>query len=85
MFYNQSNWNQELGKAPVRALISLTPAESKRLIAKGVAVLPEVRQALEQGIVIIGRGTTNAFVVEEMTGNKIEPKYLYTVGLIMDG
>jgi len=85
MFYDQSNWNQKLGEAPVRALVSLTPAESKRLIAKGVVVLPEVRQALEQGIVIIGRGTTNAFVVEEMTGNKIEPKYLYTVGLIMDG
>ena len=72
-------------EAPVRALFSLTPTESKRLIAKGVAALPEVRQALEQGIVIIGRGTTNAFVVEELTGNKIEPKCRYAAGIIVDG
>ena len=30
-----------------RALVTLTPAESKRLIAKGVAAMPEVKKALE--------------------------------------
>lgn len=85
MFYYQPGWNQEVSEAPIRALVSLTPAESKRLIAKGIAVLPEVRRALEQGIVIIARGTTNAFVVEEMTGNKVEPKCRYAAGIIVDG
>ena len=85
MFYYQPSWNQEVGEAAIRALVSLTPAESKRLIAKGVAALPEVRRALERGIVIIARGTTNAFVVEEMTGDKVEPKCNYAAGIIVDG
>jgi len=85
MFYYHPSLNQEMTGAPIRALVSLTPAESKRLIAKGVAALPEVRQALKQGIVLIARGTTNAFVVEELTGDKIEPKYRYASGIIVDG
>ena len=85
MFYYQPSWTQGVTEAPIRALVSLTSAESKRLIAKGVAALPEVRRALEQGIVIIARGTTNAFVVEEMTGNKVEPKCHYAAGVIVDG
>ncbi len=50
----------------VKALIVLTPAESKRLIAKGVSNLEEVRRALKQGIIIVGLGTTNAYVAEEL-------------------
>ncbi len=84
MFY-PTNLSQETLKAPVRALISLTPAESRRLIARAVAVLPEVKQALQNGTVCIGRGVTNAFVVEEITGSKIEPKSHYAAGIIMDG
>jgi hypothetical protein len=52
--------------------ISLTPAESKRLIAKAVAKLPEVQRAFKKGTVIIGVGTTNAYVAEELLGRKIE-------------
>jgi len=85
MFYNQSSWHQAVTETPIRALISLTSAESKRLIAKGVAALPEIKQALEQGIIIIGRGTTNAFVVEEITGQNLEPKCHYAAGIIVDG
>lgn len=69
----------------VSALIALTSSESKRLIAKGVAALPEVKQALERGLVIIARGTTDAFVVEELTGNKIEHKSHFAAGFIVDG
>jgi hypothetical protein len=85
MFYCQPSWSQEITEAPVRALFSFTPTESKRLIAKGVAALPEVRRALKQGIVVIGRGTTNAFVAEELTGQKVEPKCHYAAGIIVDG
>ena len=85
MFYHQPSWNSGGDEAPVRALVSLTQAESKRLIAKGIAALPEVRRALEQGIVVIPRGTTNAFVVEEVAGLKVEPKCHFAGGIIVDG
>jgi len=49
-----------------RALISLTPAESKRLIAKSVARLPEVLNAMEHGRIIVVRGSTTTIVVEEL-------------------
>jgi len=70
------------GRAQAAALAVLTPSESKRLIAKAVAALPEVKRALQSGWVIIGRGTTNAFVAEEITGARIEPKVRYAAGTI---
>ena len=51
----------------------LTVAESKRLIAKAVAQMPIVKNALANGMVIIIKGTTNAYVAEEITGKKAEP------------
>lgn len=85
MFYHHPSWDRPIEGEPVRALVSLTPAESKRLIAKGVVALPEVKRALEQGIIIVARGTTNAFVAEELTGSKIEPKSHYAAGVVVDG
>lgn len=52
--------------------VTLTPAESKRLIAKAVAALPEVKRALRGGTIVIGLGTTNACVAEELSGRKID-------------
>jgi hypothetical protein len=49
-----------------RILITLTPSESKRLIAKGVTNLEEVQRALKHGTIIIALGTTNAYVAEEI-------------------
>jgi len=49
-----------------------TVAESKRLIAKGVARMPVVQKALRDGMVIVCRGTTNTYVAEELLGRKIE-------------
>lgn len=69
---------------PVFALFCLTPSESKRLIAKGVANLPEVKKALKEGMLIIARGTTNAYVAEEILGISIE-KFRYAVGVITKG
>lgn len=68
----------------MRALFVLTPAEGKRLIAKGVKALPEVRHSLEEGRIIIAGGTTNAFVVEELTGQRLS-KERYTAGIVTDG
>jgi len=50
----------------------LTVADSKRLIAKAVAQMPIVKNALAKGMVIIIKGTTNAYVAEEITGKKVE-------------
>src|SRR4030065_1351063 len=51
----------------------LTVAESKRLIGKAVAQMPIVKNALANGMVIIIKGTTNRYVAEEITGQKIVP------------
>jgi hypothetical protein len=50
----------------------LTVAESKRLIAKGIAKMPLVRKALREGTVIVTTGTTNTYIAEELLGRKIE-------------
>ncbi|MDD5474377.1 MAG: hypothetical protein PHU34_09560 [Candidatus Methanoperedens sp.] len=52
--------------------ITLTPPESKRIIAMGVKKLPIVQQALKNGIILVTLGTTNAYVAEELTGRKID-------------
>lgn len=54
---------------------SLTVSESKRLVARGAARADFVRRAAEEGILAIGSGTTNGYLVEEITGeplNKME-------------
>ena len=55
----------------MKMTVTLTVAESKRLIAKGVAAHPAVRQALENGLVAIAKGTTNGYVAEEILGQQI--------------
>lgn len=62
--------------------VTLTPAESKRLIAKAVAALPEVKRALRRGTIIIGLGTTNARIAEELLGKKIE-REKFVAGVVL--
>ncbi|MEM2878827.1 MAG: hypothetical protein QXG10_04730 [Candidatus Hadarchaeales archaeon] len=61
--------------------ITLTPAESKRLIARGVSRLPEVRRALEEGTIVICVGTTNGYVAEEI-GLKIDRRR-FAAGVVL--
>lgn len=63
----------------MQASIVFTVAQSKRLIARAVAQMPEVKRALAGGMVAIGRGTTNAYVAEEILGHAI-PKGEYVAG-----
>jgi hypothetical protein len=65
----------------LKAQISLTPAESRRLIAKAVKEHPLVKKALGRGIVAIALGSTNSYVVEEILGKKLE-KERYIAGYI---
>ncbi len=66
------------------ALVVLTPSESKRLIARAIKELPEVRQALEEGMIVIIGGTTNAFVLEELLSKNID-KVRFAAGLVARG
>lgn len=63
----------------MQTALVLTVAQGKRLIAKAVVQLPEVRQAMAQGIVAIGRGTTNGYIAEELLGHTL-PKGEYVAG-----
>jgi hypothetical protein len=54
----------------MRALFVLTPAESKRLIGKAVANMQEVNRALEEDKIVIGHGSTNVYVAEELLGKE---------------
>lgn len=67
-----------------RAIVVLTPSESKRLIAKTIKELPEVKHALKKGRLIIIGSTTNAFVVEELLGKEIN-KFWFAAGRIAFG
>lgn len=51
---------------------SLTVAEGKRLIARGVARLPQVERAMADGIVVVTRSTTAGYVLEELLGEQID-------------
>ncbi|MEW6593153.1 MAG: hypothetical protein AB1305_05745 [Candidatus Hadarchaeota archaeon] len=62
--------------------ITLTPAESKRLIAKAVAALPEVRSAMRSGTIVVGVGTTNACVAEELLGKRVD-KSRFVAGVVL--
>ena len=52
----------------VRALLNFTPALSKGLLAKGVAALPHVREAFENGKVVISTGSTTTHIYRELLG-----------------
>jgi hypothetical protein len=58
----------------VKAEIVLTVSESKRLIAKGLAQTDYIREKLQKGMIVVGHGSTNAYVFEELTGQKIDKR-----------
>jgi len=65
----------------MKACVVLKPTASKRLIAKGVAALPVIQQALSSGTVVITLGTTNAFVAEELLEGSID-RGVFAAGFI---
>jgi hypothetical protein len=52
------------------AQVILTPAESKKLIAKAVVNLDVVKQALTDGMVVIHPSSSTYFIFQELTGVK---------------
>lgn len=54
--------------------IILTVSESKRLIAKAVAQMDVVQRKMQEGMIVVCTGTTNAYIVEEILGKKIDKR-----------
>jgi hypothetical protein len=73
----------------MRALFVLTPAESKRLIGKAVASLPEVTHALKNDNLLISHGSSCVYVTEEILGrekvSELFDRNTYLSGLIVRG
>ncbi|MFP4520917.1 MAG: hypothetical protein ACLFQK_02105 [Fibrobacterota bacterium] len=65
----------------------VTPAAGKRLIGIAVAELPEIKEVLENGTLVIIAGSTNAYVAEEIlkkTAEKTEiPKGEFLRGVVL--
>ena len=61
--------------------VTFTVSESKRVIARAVVQMAEVRRAYAEGMVVVAAGTTNAYVLEELLGRPIE-KRAYRSGTV---
>ena len=57
------------------AQVILTPTESKKLIAKAIAKMDFVRQALKDGMVIIHPSSSTYFIIEELIGTRPETNF----------
>jgi hypothetical protein len=68
----------------MQALFTLTSSESKRLLGKAIAALPEVQHAKAHGYLVVGRGSTNAFLIEELMNSTMD-KERYVAGQIIKG
>ena len=87
MFYDTAAFKKPLeGTRDDRyhAVVVLLPREGKRLIAKGAKQTPEIQRVLRDGWLIISRGITPAYLLEEITG-QTGPKANYTAGIIAQG
>ena len=77
MFYPTDRFVEKTKALPSselkRALVVTTPAESKRLIAKAVKALPEVKNALKNGNIVIALGTSigEEFDIENLRYKKV--------------
>ncbi len=66
----------------MRAQVSLTPTESKKLIAKAVAGMETVQNAFKKGIVAIHPSSSTIFLVEELIG-KFPDTEVWVCGIIV--
>ncbi|MEC7884294.1 MAG: hypothetical protein VYD55_02100 [Chloroflexota bacterium] len=66
------------------ALVNILPREGKRLIARGVLALPEVKRALENGWFVVSRGITPSYILEELTGQDYDTANC-TAGIVTEG
>ena len=65
----------------MRAQVTLTPTESKKLIAKGIAAMDLLKKARKHGMVVIHPSSTTLFLLEELTGNR--PEGVWVCGVVL--
>jgi len=65
----------------MKASFTLIPAESRRLIAKSVVEMDEVKLAKEKAYIVINGGTTNGYIAQELAGADIRPEE-FTAGTV---
>jgi len=58
----------------MKAVFTLVPSESRRLLAKATVELEEVKTAKEKAYIILCGGVTNGFVAQELLGIETEPQ-----------
>lgn len=85
MFYEVPVSTNKSNSEHIAAMVVLNASESRRLLAKATAACAEVQSALKHGLLIIGRGITNAYVTEELLDIAVEPKAAQSAGLVANG
>lgn len=65
----------------MRFAFTLTPTESRRLIAKAVVQMKEMKKALAEAYIIIIGGTTTAFIVQELLGKEAIAPHSFPKGI----
>lgn len=85
MFYPIDQPQPTPGVKQATAFVVLNPAQSRRLVAKGTVASPIVQSAYNNGMIIIARGITNAYVSEEFFNIRIENKANQTSGFVGAG
>ncbi|HZJ76853.1 MAG TPA: hypothetical protein VFC70_04005 [Oscillospiraceae bacterium] len=69
----------------MKAAVTLTPEESRRLIAKAVVQMDVVKRAKETGIIALPLCSTAGFVAEEIIGEQINLEHYYCGFIHADG
>jgi len=64
----------------MKAAFTLIPAESRRLIAKAVCEMKEIKTAMEKAYVILNGGTSNGYIAQELFGMRDLPPEKFTAG-----
>ena len=52
----------------MKAVYTLTPAEGRRLIAKGIVKMPEVQAAWRNAYIVLVGSTINGYIAQELLG-----------------
>jgi hypothetical protein len=59
----------------MKAAFTLIPVESKRLIAKAVVQMKEIKIAKQEAYIVLNGGTTNGYIAQELLGMRdLEPQ-----------
>ena len=72
-------------RGTMKAVFTLTSAESRRLIAKAIVSMPEVQKAWSDAYLLLAGGTTNAFIAQELLHDASFEPGLCTAGISTDG